>query len=273
MDTKMMWMLTRTPLHVGSGSSVGIVDMPVARESHTQIPVIPGSGLKGVLRDLWFEDADKSEQVDLFGPESDAEKLAMGDLVVGEGRVVCFPVRSAKNAFAWITCPLALQRVAREKGASLPDIQLSDDQCLTAEQLLVKRSSVVLEEYAFKMAGPLPAEVLDLLSDACDDDLWATLPTRLVVVSDGLFAHFCANGCEVQQRIKLKNGVVDKGGLFNQENVPSETLFYAVMGSRTKDGLGKLSERIAQHGHVVQIGGDATVGLGWCGVKLAGGDE
>jgi len=36
-----------SPLHVGAGSSVGLVDLPVQRESQTNFPKIDASSLKG----------------------------------------------------------------------------------------------------------------------------------------------------------------------------------------------------------------------------------
>ena len=39
-----------SPCHVGSGSSVGVVDLPIQRERHTNWPVIQASGMKGALR-------------------------------------------------------------------------------------------------------------------------------------------------------------------------------------------------------------------------------
>ena len=56
MTTKLLTIFTRTPLHVGAGSSVGAVDQPIFRERHTRFPVIPGSALKGVLADLFMEE-------------------------------------------------------------------------------------------------------------------------------------------------------------------------------------------------------------------------
>lgn len=53
----------------------------------------------------------------LFGHdngETDQTKFRAGALLVGEARVLCFPVRSAKGSFAWLTCPLALARYARD---------------------------------------------------------------------------------------------------------------------------------------------------------------
>ena len=38
-----------TPCHAGSGSSMGIVDLPIQRERHTNWPVIQSSGVKGAL--------------------------------------------------------------------------------------------------------------------------------------------------------------------------------------------------------------------------------
>lgn len=271
-NTRLLHILTRTPLHVGAGSSVGAIDMPIQRERHTLIPIIPGSSLKGVLRDLW--ERKSAEQYELFGPEGDEKEHRAGNLLVGEARVVCFPVRSAKGSFAWLTSPLALQRYARETGSPCSCPALGDDECLAGDDVVVKDGKVVLEEYCFTSKGK-PEEAAKLLADVLPgDELWKTLPRRLVVVSDGIFSHFCASACEVQQRIRIddESGTVAKGGLFNQENVPSETLLYAVMGERKPDcgALRKLEARLGGS-PVLQIGGDETIGLGYCSVVLSAG--
>ena len=50
MKNLMIRMIAETSIHPGSGRSSGFVDLPVARESITQYPVIVGSSLKGALR-------------------------------------------------------------------------------------------------------------------------------------------------------------------------------------------------------------------------------
>jgi CRISPR-associated protein Cmr4 len=40
-----------SPLHAGTGQAVDIVDLPIARMESTRIPLVPGSSIKGVLRD------------------------------------------------------------------------------------------------------------------------------------------------------------------------------------------------------------------------------
>ncbi|MFQ5741113.1 MAG: type III-B CRISPR module RAMP protein Cmr4 [Acidobacteriota bacterium] len=268
---RILSILTRTPLHVGAGSSVGAIDLPVQRERHTQIPIIPGSGLKGVLRDLWNEQPE--DQTRLFGPESDAPEHAAGELLVGEARALCFPVRSARGSFAWIACPLVLHRYASECGHTWDLPEPTEDTCLAPDAVCIN-GSVVLEEYAFK-AGHLPEETPSFLKDFIPGDpVLESLPRRMVLVSDGIYSHFCANACEVQQRIQIddQTGVVKQGALFNQENVPSETLFYGMVGAR-KDpaSLNKLDQKLRENGNILQIGGDGTVGLGYCSVSLQGG--
>ncbi|RLF08627.1 MAG: type III-B CRISPR module RAMP protein Cmr4 [Thermoprotei archaeon] len=49
------FMTVETPLHAGSGSELGAVDMPIQREKHTGFPKIESSGLKGSIREV-FED-------------------------------------------------------------------------------------------------------------------------------------------------------------------------------------------------------------------------
>ncbi len=39
-----------TSVHAGSGSEIGLVDLPIQREKHTGFPKIESSSLKGALR-------------------------------------------------------------------------------------------------------------------------------------------------------------------------------------------------------------------------------
>ncbi|GAB4108394.1 MAG: type III-B CRISPR module RAMP protein Cmr4 [Acidobacteriota bacterium] len=277
METRILSILTRTPLHVGSGASVGAIDLPIQRERHTQIPIIPGSSLKGVLRDLWPK--DDPEQIRLFGPPSESKTLEAGELLVGEARVLLFPVRSAQGSFAWITSPLALGRFSRDTGKDPTSVTgllegVTDEQCRAGETVRIRSQNgeaVVLEEYCFRARSinALP-DILNGLQSL--DPLLGSLGQRLAVVSDGVFSHFCANACEVQQRVAIDDAThtVAKGKLFNQENVPSETVFYAVIGTRKDhEAYDALERKLADRGGTLQIGGDITVGLGLCSVAFA----
>lgn len=290
MEKMIMTLFARTPVHVGAGNSVGAVDSPIQRERHTRIPIIPGSSLKGVLADLWREDYEKSSKEKLvrkensdsswlFGNESDSQAAA-GALLVGEARVLALPVRSAKGMFAWITCPLALHRFSRETGQIIPVPSVEAETALAVDALKLKEGHVILEEYVFKVSGQPDAALIQSFEKLVDNDpVWRGVRNQLVVVSDEIFQHFCEHGCEVVTRIKINNitGTVDGTALFNQEQVPSETLFYAVVLAQDekKKGGGDRTARLALESlrnklastTCLQIGGDATIGLGFCSVS------
>jgi len=183
-----LYLFTRTPLHVGAGSSVGVIDQPVIRERHTGFPIIPGSGVKGVLRDH-LKSLGEATLNDLFGQGGDAEKFSAGKISFGEARLVAFPVRSAKGAFALATSSLALQRFARDAGLSItvPPAP-ADTTCLAGSKLVLEKSShkgVVLEEYRFNVAGAFPEEWEKALSGLLTDAVLSGAAGRFVLLSDG----------------------------------------------------------------------------------------
>ncbi|MBR4663760.1 MAG: type III-B CRISPR module RAMP protein Cmr4 [Lentisphaeria bacterium] len=268
MKQKLMTIFARTPISVGAGSSVGAIDLPVMRERHTRIPIIPGSSVKGVLRDLWNGDPDQSR---FFGT-ADKKDSTAGKLFVGEARVIAFPVRSARNMFAWMTCPLALERFFRDNGEKT-DLDFSPQgmECCASNELICKDSKLVLEEYCFDKKSNLPDGIAEMLLDLSQDPVWQTLKTRLAVISDDMFSYFVENTCEVPARIQINDetGTVKDGALFYQEQVPSETMFYNVLSAEDAEAdiLDKVSSRITGRG-VLQFGGDETIGLGYCTVEI-----
>jgi len=292
METKIMTIFTRTPLHVGAGSSVGAVDQPVIRERHTRFPIIPGSAIKGVLADLWNNERiqainkegqpknDKDGKpvmirtgsaLELFGSD-DNDNSSAGHLLVGEARVIAFPVRSAKGSFAWITCPLALSRFERDANVQLnvDKIEgLTENQCVAADGVILD-GHVILEEYCFQSIKKDISAITNELEKYGDDPVWSEVADRLVVVNDEMFSYFVENACEVVTRTRINDetGTVDGGALFNQEQVPSETMFYAVFGETMANCLDVLQKKLSASGNILQIGGDGAIGIGYCTVKL-----
>lgn len=290
MNTKLLTIFTRTPLHVGAGSSVGAVDQPVVRERHTGYPVIPGSAIKGVLADLWlkknedgstfflekevggkkvYESVRDEEGVGLFG-KTDAKDAAAGALLIGEGKLLAFPVRSAKGCWAWLTCPFALKRFARDCGlATDGDFapEPPDDEVYAPDKLKIG-NSVVFEEYPLRVKAAVGEKTIEALASLAEDEVWRGLADHLAIASDDLFAYFAKNACEIanHNRIDDKTGVVAQGALFSQENVPSETMFYSVVNTKRKDDFEKLEAKLADEKNLLQIGADMTTGLGWCSV-------
>ena len=307
MTTKILHIFTRTPLHVGAGASVGAIDQPVQRERHTGFPIIPASSLKGSFADQW-NDGLKDEATDkegkikrvrvsragaiaeaawLFGSDSDKPAFA-GSLLFSEARVLAFPIRSARGSHAWITCPMMLQRAKRDGvlASELPP-EPKDEQAIfkTDGPLALGsggQSRIVLEEYCFNHTGSYPSELAAELAGLLEDVIFQSIKERLVILSNGMMSHFATTACEVAQHVRISDetGTAEGTGLFNQENVPSETLFYSVLtATRSRVPAGELrnksdADALEAFGRkvkdlkVFQFGGDASTGLGFCTVTL-----
>jgi CRISPR-associated protein Cmr4 len=257
-QSRILYLFTRTPLHVGAGASVGAIDQPIIRERHTGFPVIPATTLKGVFADEWNETAKKKrekndgteEEIEiiqrsadgkwLFG-ETEAENAFAGALQFSEAKLFAFPIRSAKGSFAWITCPLMLARAARDgvldnglvpsfpKPANGQPDKSDERAFFAATGPLALGDKVVLEEYTFSHtandeAANVGAALAKLLPR---DPVWQEIASRLVILSDGMMSFFAQNACEVAQHVRINDetGTAAGGALFNQENVPGETLF------------------------------------------------
>ena len=278
---------TRTPLHLGSGSSVDVIDLPLMRERITGFPVIPATSLKGVLRqharELAAEGVLKDADVKtLFGEDGDLHQKDItayaGCVQIQELKLLAFPVRSIAGCFAWTTCPAALRRFQRDSGRSfsIPDVPKD---CVAAGSDLKAGDKVVLEEYALTPTADILTDLVDALRPLCSDPLWtAHIGARLAVLHDENFQHFVTSCTEVVTRIKIDpvKRTVDGGALFNQENLPCETLFYSVLtclpprnqAAAEIDVAQKLAKLLPTDPRpILQIGGDETTGHGLCDIK------
>ena len=276
-NSRILYLFTRTPLHVGAGASVGAIDQPIQRERHTGFPIIPGSSLKGVLRDTAARDDEFKAHVDaIFGVQDNAGRVS-----IGEAKILAFPVRSAKGSFAFATCPLALERFQRDHGdlgALKVPPEPEDMKCLAGDTVTISRNGqtgVVLEEYRFNRAagdaGKFPNEWETALLNLLEDPVWQAGKGRFVLLSNGDFAHFVKTACEISQHVAIdpQKGTAKRGALFNLEAVPAEALFFAPLTSlaRANGELDKLADLFTRK-PLLQFGGDGTTGLGFCTVKL-----
>lgn len=112
-------------LHVGVGQAVGVVDLPIMRARASQLPIVPGSAIKGVLRD---EFASHEKQKVLFGPDEikDDKAAHAGALAFGDAQLLILPVRALAGVSAFVTCPFVLNQYRRDLlragAADLPDV-------------------------------------------------------------------------------------------------------------------------------------------------------
>ena len=276
-----------SPVHMGAGNAVGVIDNPIQRERHTGHPCFAGSGIKGALRH-GFEaiGGDKALIDRLFGPASDSTTLHAGAVSFGDAQLVAFPVRSLKGGYVYATCPQMLARAQRlltligiATAWQVP--QVSDGDCLLANPDLLAGDKLHLEafEYRAKLSTSLPALAADLAGRALPattpyDFFRNKLARDLVVLSDTDFGYFAQHATVVEPHVRIDptTGTASGTGLFYTENLPPESLLLApLLASATRSGraddkleadevLVKL--KTALNGKLIQLGGDATTGRG-----------
>ncbi len=270
MKSHILCIFTRTPLHVGAGASVGALDQPVQRERYTGYPIIPGSAIKGVIRNHFHfeEGVDFCERY--FGKAEKDDSFA-GALSFSEAKVLLFPLRSAAGSFAMITCCHALARLQRDTNLSFPLPEPPAIGSCIAGDLCRIGPKLVLEEYAFTATStPDPALVEALCSKLIADPILDAARSRIVILSDEDFAFFVKSATEIRNHNKIDpiKGTVDGSGFFNEEVVPPETLFTStVFATRRETDISAIIDPFSSES-ILQFGGNSTTGLGFCTVKI-----
>ena len=295
-NTRMYWIHSITPLHVGSGRGVGFIDLPIMREKVTGWPLVPGSAVKGVMREHFVREftGEKKEmdqrEKDLinagFGkPDDDndnqSSKSNAGSLVLSDARIVCLPVRSLYGTFAFAACPLVLERLKRDLDLTLHESKpieksFEDDEIVITTGSKVERNGkVLLEDLDF-----------DIITDSGETNEWAGLLAQLlfandpawqgifrerfVILSNNCFNFLSDTGTEVNARIKIDQDkkIVESGALWYEEALPSETILAGLVWC-DKDYSSKgikeetLFEKFCPEQDLnLQVGGKATVGKG-----------
>lgn len=289
-------MYTETPLHAGTGQSTGTVDLPIQRERHTGFPLIPATSLKGSLRERaerGWQDHEAAVVDALFGPlAKGSAELHAGALALTDARLLAFPMRSLSDVFVWVTCPLALGRLQRDLRLVGMAARLAGDGPPPGQAVAGSRQfggrPLVLEDLSYtvsidhrwaavatELAGLLPAgDAHRVYRDRFRD--------HLVLLSDDDFAYCVQHATEVSARIKLnerKTTSGDGGNLWYEETLPADCLLYTLLRAeqpRTRNGplsssrdvRARLLSLLEGEPGFLQVGGNETVGHGWCALRV-----
>ncbi len=295
METTCYYIHALTALHAGTGQGTGVIDLPIAREKSTGLPIVPGSGIKGVLRDTLEPEGEKKKQWEaLFGPSfiaAEQNNGFAGALAIQDAHLLCLPVRSIHGVFAWVTCPFVLERYQRDikqiKAAVQPDMEIKAVSPEDGKPLITSDSKldsgmdneVFLEDLDFKtIKGNNDLNLLAKnISEAVfpQDRMWQkSFSERFMVVDDNTFSFLADTATEVRARIVLQPGTrtVKKGGLWYEENLPAETILWGVIGcdrsrstycKKASELMHEFTCDLIQGTEIrLQIGGGATVGRG-----------
>ncbi len=301
-QNKLLFLYAVTPVHMGAGQALGVVDNPIQRERHTNHPNMAGSGIKGAIRHqaLVMDGWDKGLVKRILGPESGDAGYA-GAVSFGDAQLVAFPLRSLKQGYVYAVCPTTLARLKRLAGHAdlgndweIP--QVIEGQALVCDEQVISDKELILEAYQFK-AGKndgLQKIAQWLAENALPDNeehhyFSEKLKKDMVLLPDQAFSHFVEHATVVEPHVRIddETGTAADGGLFYTENLPPESLLVAPVlcsderYAADKEPPGKImsSGDIAEklktglQDRLLQIGGDATTGRGQMVLHFAGGTK
>ncbi len=306
LEAKPFFIEVRTPLHNGSGSELGVIDLPIQRERTTGYPKIEGSSLKGALRErfkqsvkeeLFKEERDKCDDIVevLFGPEDSAEDSNYKSaLSFTDAKILLFPVRSAKGIFVWTTSKSVLKDFAENikltdskkdpfKEVEIPQSGVSD------KEILFNDSKLLLEDYAIDISRDDNENKVSGIADTLSKYLplsKESFKKRFVILKDEDFKYFVTHATEVVARTRINSdtGTVDEHALWYEEFVPEKAVFYSLVlatklfSKKCSEFFGSEESEQAENaikvftkwadGRILQIGGDETIGKGICKITF-----
>ncbi len=284
MQTRIFHLQALSALHVGTGQGVGVVDLPIARAKATNLPIVAGSALKGVLRDEAKSQIGLSDQdiQTLFGPVN-TEATHAGAIAFGDAQLLLLPVRSFAGTIAYATCPYILRQYQRDVGGNLEIPSLEANKARVAEDsvLFVSNEKMALEDldieaYETGLVTQWAEKITEQLypESVAQFEQWRTaVKARFVILPDDIFSFLADTATEIRTRIRIDRDtrVVMNGALWTEENLPAETVLWGVLGvsaSRKKDEKRLAEELVAllpvDQELSLQIGGKHTVGRGLC---------
>ncbi len=274
MKPVILGLLAETPIHCGAGRSMGVIDLPVARESTTDYPVISGSGMKGALLDKARKSASEEQLNTWFGYGDSA-----GALMISDARLLLLPVRSLNGPYKWITCPYVIERLKRDmlRAGLKADFDIpgvpQDEEGSTAYGK--GTDSIFLEEREFSISKPIDSQIMSLIKGfIMHDDVKNRLEDQLLILSDKDFAWFTRYGLTVQARNVLEEGTKMSKNLWYQESLPVDTLMYLLLIPRQNGDTagesveGALDKIFPEDDRYLQTGGNETTGQGWLVVNI-----
>lgn len=302
MEMRTFILRSRSGLHCGIGQGLSDIDLPTAKEAVSGYPFVPGSSIKGVLRDLFDgqTDPDNAQKfLAAFGrPSQDGGPDFASALSFGDARLICLPVRSYFGTFAYLSSPYSLnilkdilERARSEGLPAFPDFpretntyrcvvtsgsklvpHTRDDRILLEDlDLLIQGNSTLADSWAEIISNLLfPGE------DEHSQQGKRMFLERFVIVDDDVMSFLCETALPVATRIRIgENGVVLQGALWLEEFVPPEAIFAGTVFG--ENGAGEYSDLTASElldfvcadPIDCQLGGHATVGRGLVSIRFS----
>jgi CRISPR-associated protein Cmr4 len=285
--TNLAYLYLLSPLHTGGTSQEGNL-VGIARESHTDLPYMPSSSIRGRLRaatpesdriKLWgntIEDVN-SATVNSQTQESEQNQttptptsistavtnLIQGALWVGDAALLWFPVSSLSHGVVWISSPFLLRRWMRLTNNSLPMPEVGSFSKGNSKNLYLKDAIFKAadlkkwnEKTQWRQYLPTGSEETNTIS-------------QVLVLSDQDCQVLIQSSLWRQVKVKLDEKKNVDGGFRYEEAIPPETLMFSPWGTtvatngKVNDASTILKTMLQKKDIVWQFGGQESLGRGF----------
>jgi CRISPR-associated protein Cmr4 len=264
MSNNISYMYLLSPLHTGGATQEGNV-VGIACEAHTDLPYLPGSGVRGKVR----ASTPKDRQKVLWGntiedvQKNGDDNLTQGTLWIGDTAILWFPVSSLSHGVVWITSQFLLRRWLRLHNKSLQE-------------------PLALPDANSFSGGSVRLYLKDAIFRASELNNWSNwqqyIPqgnsatetiNKALILSDTDCKVLIQTSLWHQVRVNLGEGktLAENAGFRYEEAIPPETLMYFPWGTTTTaNGNGNASSEelrnIFSSQDIWQFGGQESLGRG-----------
>jgi CRISPR-associated protein Cmr4 len=267
-DFRIGYLYSLAPIHCGGEGDLGNI-LEIAREAHTNFPYIPGSSLRGSLRDdlLQYQGRDVSDR--LFGRElSQTTQMGVHQVWFGDARLLWVPMRTlslqGRDVFSWVSCHSLIRDrgiLSRQPKAIFPNHAVgSRPGTYTVADATVE----------VKKLSPEQSAALDFTGTWCQDlgePTHQNWQENRIVLPDDDFQVLMEHSLWTQIRNKIDEQSGSAEVFWTDVCIPRDTIFYygwgyAVQKSNpvTADDRQAMNEVL---NGLIQVGGQANVGRGW----------
>lgn len=262
----------KSNLHVGSGdSNYGVIDKLIQRDTIDQLPCIFSSSLKGAFREFFEEVIEKnkpkgqktlSDSIFGGGENKGSKGQFKGSHVFQQAFMLSIPLRSNRKPYFNAIAPFMVKQLielADLLGYIFP-AGLGKELGHFSEKFKPKDNEPIVFE------DPKGLEIEDFSvmkkSDELIPEMQGIIGDDMVILSDNDMKRLTSDyHLPIIARNRLENG--KSQNLWYEQVVPRQSVLTAFVVNGGKD-LAKDDFKTNVNGKTVQIGGDSSVGYGYC---------
>ena len=219
--TKVNWLVCREPVHIGGADSSSRGNNSPIFRLPDRTPAIPGSSLRGALREGAEHSNQPQEYVNhWFGQENtENSSIPPGYISLGWGWPVWWPVHVLGYGNWWVSCPSWLNRFQQLSGGAA--LNFSDSKQVYITDSSLRNQTVYLRWLRLSNVQHYQETLLPIPKEIPGD--------RCIIVPDNSINVLVDMGLVHQPRVKLLDEPDKKGNLvenlFASEGIPPGATF------------------------------------------------